>query len=308
MAQSIKDVNSVATLIGVSSVDFSTPITVAVDPITHRVLTNAVISGITSINGDTTQAQVIAAGTGISVATVSGTTTITNTGATGTVTSVSVVSANGLAGTVATSTTTPAITLSTSITGILSGNGTAISAATTTGSGSVVLATSPTLVTPTLGVALATTINKITITAPATGSTLTIPDGVTLTGPASSGTAMTLGNAETVTGAKTFQKIINTVTAMGAQALDGSTANIFTRTLAGNEIFTQSNFSTGQCFMVIVKQGSGTSYTVTWFSTIVWITSGGTAPVQTTTTNGFTSYGFRCTGSNTFEGYLIGTN
>ena len=48
---------------------------------------------------------------------------------TGTVTSVSVVSANGLAGTVANSTTTPAITLSTSITGVLKGNGTAISAA-----------------------------------------------------------------------------------------------------------------------------------------------------------------------------------
>jgi hypothetical protein len=48
----------------------------------------------------------------------------------GTVTSVSVVSANGLAGTVATSTTTPAITLSTTITGLLKGNGTAISAAT----------------------------------------------------------------------------------------------------------------------------------------------------------------------------------
>lgn len=63
----------------------------------------------------------------------------------GTVTSVSVVSANGLAGTVATSTTTPAITLSTTITGILQGNGTAISAATTTGTGSVVLSASPTL-------------------------------------------------------------------------------------------------------------------------------------------------------------------
>jgi hypothetical protein len=47
----------------------------------------------------------------------------------GSVTSVSVVSANGLAGTVATATTTPAITLSTSITGVLKGNGTAISAA-----------------------------------------------------------------------------------------------------------------------------------------------------------------------------------
>lgn len=51
-------------------------------------------------------------------------------GGSGTVTSASVVSANGFAGTVATATTTPAITLSTTITGILKGNGTAISAAT----------------------------------------------------------------------------------------------------------------------------------------------------------------------------------
>jgi len=50
--------------------------------------------------------------------------------AAGTVSSVSVVSANGLAGTVATATTTPAITLSTTVTGLLKGNGTAISAAT----------------------------------------------------------------------------------------------------------------------------------------------------------------------------------
>ena len=50
-----------------------------------------------------------------------------------------------------------------------------------TGSGSLVFATSPTLVTPVLGVASATTINKVAITAPATGSTLTIADGKTLT-------------------------------------------------------------------------------------------------------------------------------
>lgn len=55
-------------------------------------------------------------------------------GGSGTVTSVSVVSANGFAGTVATATTTPAITLTTTITGILKGNGTAISAI-TVGSG-----------------------------------------------------------------------------------------------------------------------------------------------------------------------------
>lgn len=48
----------------------------------------------------------------------------------GSVTTVSIVSANGFAGTVANATTTPAITLTTSITGVLKGNGTAISAAT----------------------------------------------------------------------------------------------------------------------------------------------------------------------------------
>lgn len=48
----------------------------------------------------------------------------------GTVTSTSVVSANGFAGSVSTNTTTPAITISTSISGLLKGNGTAISAAT----------------------------------------------------------------------------------------------------------------------------------------------------------------------------------
>jgi hypothetical protein len=51
-------------------------------------------------------------------------------GGSGTVTTVSVVSANGLTGSVANATSTPAITLSTSITGVLKGNGTAISAAT----------------------------------------------------------------------------------------------------------------------------------------------------------------------------------
>lgn len=48
----------------------------------------------------------------------------------GTVTTESVVSANGFAGSVANATTTPAITLSTTVTGVLKGNGTAISAAT----------------------------------------------------------------------------------------------------------------------------------------------------------------------------------
>ena len=94
MANAKRDQNSITTLIAASNVDGTTPINIYADPVTHRLLVDATGSG------------------------------------TGSVTSVSVVSANGLAGTVATATTTPAITLSTSVTGVLKGNGTAISAAT----------------------------------------------------------------------------------------------------------------------------------------------------------------------------------
>ena len=77
--------------------------------------------------GNTLTKTTLTPGTGITISNGAGSITINGTG--GTVTSVSVVSANGFAGTVATSTTTPAITLTTTITGILKGNGTAISAA-----------------------------------------------------------------------------------------------------------------------------------------------------------------------------------
>lgn len=52
---------------------------------------------------------------------------------------------------------------------------------TNTGTGDNVLATSPTLVTPILGVASATSLNKVALTAPATNATLTIAEGKTLT-------------------------------------------------------------------------------------------------------------------------------
>lgn len=95
--------------------------------------------------------------------------TAASNGTAGTVTTVSVASANGLAGTVANATTTPAITLSTSITGILQGNGTAISAISSTGSGNVVLATSPTIATP----VISSIVNTGTLTLPTSTDTLT---------------------------------------------------------------------------------------------------------------------------------------
>lgn len=83
------------------------------------------------------------------------------------------------------------------------------------GSGGIALTTSPSFTTPTLGVATATSINKMAITAPATSSTLAVADGKTLTAsnsltltgtdstsfafPATSSTVLTTGNAATIT-------------------------------------------------------------------------------------------------------------
>lgn len=64
---------------------------------------------------------------------------------------------------------------------VLTSSGTAPQWTASTGTGNVVLATSPTLTTPNIGVATATSVNKLTITAPASGSTLTIADGKILT-------------------------------------------------------------------------------------------------------------------------------
>lgn len=94
---------------------------------THRGVASFAKNGSTALYGDVT----ISAGSNITLTQVGNDISIASTsGGSGTVTSVSVVSSNGFAGTVANSTTTPAITLTTSVTGILKGNGTAMSAAT----------------------------------------------------------------------------------------------------------------------------------------------------------------------------------
>lgn len=67
-----------------------------------------------------------------------------------------------------------------------------------TGTGAAVFATSPTLVTPVLGAATATTINKVALTQPASTATLTLTSGATLTGQAT-GTVVNRDSTDTLT-------------------------------------------------------------------------------------------------------------
>jgi hypothetical protein len=76
------------------------------------------------------------------------------------------------------------------------------------------------------------------------------------------------------------------------------TANITSMTL--------SNATTGQTFVLRLVQGGTGSYTVAWFTTIKW--AGGSAPTLTTTAGKADVVGFICTGSGTYDGFVIGQN
>jgi hypothetical protein len=123
----------------------------------------------------------------------------------------------------------------------------------------------PTLITPVLGIATATSINKITLTQPATGSTLTIIDGKTLTAnksitlegtdsttmtfPTTSATIARTDAAQTFTGTQSFASDIelghasDTTLARvsaGVMSVEGATV----ATLSADQAWTGSNRAT----------------------------------------------------------------
>lgn len=127
------------------------------------------------------------------------------------------------------------------LTGPITSVGNATSIASQTGTGTkFVVDTSPTLITPVLGVATATSINKVAITAPATSATLTIADGKTLSTvnfTTTGGDASMVGSGSAVT---TFPSTAENTTLPGSVGRDrktGQTAavNLATYTVGASD-------------------------------------------------------------------------
>ena len=148
---------------------------------------------------------------------------------------------------------------------------------TASGSGNIVRVTGATLVTPTLGDAVATSFSG------ATNTSLNFKSGI-------------YNSIQTYT-----PGIGNTAT------LDLSKGNIHHVTMPGGNItLAISNGTAGQIFIVRILQDGSGSRTVTWFTTIKW--AGGSAPTLTTTASKADTLGFEVTGSNTYDGFIVGMN
>jgi hypothetical protein len=143
-----------------------------------------------------------------------------------------------------------------------------------TGSGSLVFATSPTLVTPTLGVASATSVNKVALTAPATSATLTLANGSTLATSGAFSQTLT-ATATTAVTLPTSGTIMSSVTALSG-AVTGTPSS--TTYLRGDA--TWATVSGGGSGTV----NSGTQYQLGYYATTGTAISGNSS--ITTDANG----------------------
>jgi hypothetical protein len=238
--------------------------------------------------GSTLTKATLIAGTNITITNGAGSITIASTAGTGTVTSVSVVSANGFAGTVATATTTPAITISTSVTGLVKGNGTALSAA--------VAATdyvAPSAYASANGLTMATS-RLLGRTTASTGAAeeISVAGGLTLSA------GVLTGASGTVTSVTGTSPVVSSGGATPAISMPAATTSV-------NGYLTSTDWTTFN------NKGSGTVTSVTGTAPVV--SSGGATPAismaaATTSVNGYLT----STDWNTFNGkqatLVSGTN
>lgn len=85
-----------------------------------------------------------------------------------------------------------------------------------------------------------------------------------------------------------------------------NSADVHTVVLGGNRTLALSNVAAGQRFIIRLTQDSTGSRTVTWFSGIKW--PGNLEPTLTTAANKTDVFGFICTTTGNYDGFVIGYN
>jgi len=167
-----------------------------------------------------------------------------------------------------------------------------------TGTGKMVLDTSPTLITPILGIATATSINKLTLTTPATSATLTVADGASLitsgaysltltTTAATNVTFPTTGTLATLAGSETFtNKTLTSPTIGGTPVMN---ASVITRgTAVASTSGTSIDFTSIPSW---VKRITVIFNEVSLSGTTGYLVQLGTGGTPTYTTSGYVSTG-----------------
>lgn len=113
-------------------------------------------------------------------------------------------------------------------------------------------------------------------------------------------------STDTLTLTKAYKSSIDTNTDGATITFDLNESNLHEVTLGGNRTLAISNETTGQRFILKLKQDGTGSRTVTWFSTIKW--PGGLEPTLTETGGKYDYFSFVVTGTDTYDGFVIGYN
>lgn len=186
------------------------------------------------------------------------------------------------------------VTTNANLTGPITSSGNATSIASQTGTGTkFVVDTSPTLITPILGAATATSINKVTITAPVTSATLTLVTGsslittgafattlaasasTTVTLPGTSSTMARTDSAQTFTGVQTFSSapVFSSITNTGTLTLPTSSDTLVGRNTT--DTLTNKSISGGQITSAVANATAAAGLTS---ATTTVVVSSATAP------------------------------